>query len=231
MTAIDTFAERNNLRVVEDLAEAHGVRPHINTDAACWSFYKNKIIAGEEGGMVAFRDARHATIARSLRSLGFTERHDFQHIPRGHNYRLSNCHAELIRVSLKSVEWNQRRRREIEEQYNDYMPHPLVWRMPLKRDVVWVYDLRIPGMTSGQQDQLIKALNERGIAARHAFKPMSQQWEYRQIPQDTTASLMSREVIYLPVDPRRDCIHEIFRGGEFAEMIRDSSVNAHPVPA
>jgi perosamine synthetase len=39
----------NNLRVVEDMAEAHGVRPHAETDAACWSFYRNKIVAGEEG--------------------------------------------------------------------------------------------------------------------------------------------------------------------------------------
>ena len=43
------FGER--IHVVEDLAEAHGIAPNPNSDAACWSFYKNKVIAGEEGAV------------------------------------------------------------------------------------------------------------------------------------------------------------------------------------
>src|SRR5262249_3891926 len=77
--------------VVEDLAEAHGIRPHPDTKAACWSFYKNKLVAGEEGGAVWFEDTERAEKARMLRCQGFTESHDFYHIPRGHNYRLANC--------------------------------------------------------------------------------------------------------------------------------------------
>ena len=46
MGAIDDIAAKYELKVIEDLAEAHGISPHPNTDAACWSFYKNKIIAG-----------------------------------------------------------------------------------------------------------------------------------------------------------------------------------------
>jgi len=125
--------------LVEDLAEAHGVRPHPLTSAACWSFYKNKVIAGEEGGAVWFKQREHAVRARCLRSLGFTDSHDFTHVPRGHNYRMSNAHADLVLKSLWRYEENVARRREIEGWYEEVCPDE--WKMP-ERSVPWVYDLR-----------------------------------------------------------------------------------------
>lgn len=184
---------------IEDLAEAHGVRPHKHTDAACWSFYKNKIIAGEEGGAVWFKNPEHAKLARQLRSLGFTDEHDFTHIPRGHNYRMSNAHAKLVLPSLTEADVNLAKRRQVEQWYNEKVPQE--WQMPA-RDVVWVYDLRIPGMTSEQQNSLVKGLNQKGIAARHCFKPMTtmQEWQGRQ-PVSPNALRLSREIIYLPASP------------------------------
>lgn len=191
--------------LIEDLAEAHGVRPHPHTDAACWSFYKNKIVAGEEGGTVYFRDPKHAALARQLRSLGFTDAHDFWHVPRGHNYRMSNLHAEAI-LGESDTPWfmnslhryhdltatilhrdilrlgNASLRREIEGWYDKHCPNE--WRMP-PRDAVWVYDLRIPRRDSWnpdaykRQDRVVRALNDAGIAARHSFKPCHLQEEYK----------------------------------------------------
>lgn len=182
---------------IEDLAEAHGVRPHPSTDAVCWSFFRNKIIAGEEGGAVYFRDPAHATLARSLRTLGFTPEHDYTHIPRGHNYRLANCLAEKIRASLKNADTNIRVRRVIEGWYDARCP--ATWRMP-RRDAVWVYDLRIPGMTADVQTRLAKALRTAGIEARHGFKPMTTLDEYRG-PVSPNAGRLASEIIYLPVVP------------------------------
>lgn len=188
-----------HLRVIEDLAEAHGVRPSELTDAACFSFYKNKIIYGEEGGAVWFRDPEHARRARQLRSLGFTDAHDFTHIPRGHNYRMSNAHAKLILPSLAEADQNLAKRRQIEQWYDARVPKE--WHMP-PRDVVWVYDLRIPGMVYAQQDNLVRGLNQRGVAARHAFKPMTTLDEWRgQQPVSPNALRLSQEVIYLPAYP------------------------------
>lgn len=208
MDNLHDLAERFGLNVVEDLAEAHGVRPHPSTDAACWSFFRNKIIscADGEGGAVAFRNPAHAARDRQLRCLGFTEAHDFTHIPRGHNYRLSNVHASLILDSLRQADVNLSKRRQVERWYDDACPAE--WRMPA-RDAVWVYDLRIPGMSQGEQDRLVKTLNAEGIAARHAFKPMSEQEEYKtgvgsRGSQNSNAYRLSREVIYLPVSPAMD---------------------------
>ena len=185
---------------IEDLAEAHGIKPHSMTDIACWSFYRNKIIAGEEGGAVWFRDSEHAKLARSLRSMGFTDAHDFMHLPGGHNYRMSNAHAKLILDSLARADENIRQRRQMEARYDLHCPDE--WRMP-RRDAVWVYDLRIPGMTKEFQDGLVRGLQAEGIAARHCFKPMHMQEEYKDCKHvgGEVAERMSREVIYLPVSP------------------------------
>lgn len=191
---------KDGLRIVEDLAEAHGIKPQPGTDAACWSFYRNKIVAGEEGGAVAFRDPKHASLARSLRSLGFTDKHDFTHLPRGHNYRLSNSHARIILDGLKTVEASIFLRRQIEGWYNAICPHP--WKMP-ERNVPWVYDLRVRGMKPDEQDRVVRELQVAGIPARHAFKPMSLQEEFyvHAIEPGVNALRASTEIIYLPIQP------------------------------
>lgn len=200
MTGLHALANKYGLQVIEDLAEAHGVSPHPMTTAACWSFYKNKIVAGEEGGAVAFNDPGLADRARQLRCLGFTEAHDFQHIPRGHNYRLANSLAEIILRSFSDWELkkNLDLRRTAEGLYNRYCPTE--WKLP-DRQSPWVYDLRIPGLTVELQNLIIRNINSYGLAARHGFKPMSSQPEYQGCYSygGSEAVTASREVIYLPL--------------------------------
>lgn len=198
MSRIVQFADQRGLKVIEDLAEAHGVLPHPNTDAACWSFYRNKIIHGEEGGMIAFKEQRHAELARCLRSLGFTEAHDFKHVPRGMNYRLANLLATPVIKSLYEFKDNALKRRLVELWYDELLPDE--WKMSA-RQAVWVYDLRIPNLKQEQQDQIIRTLNGEGIQARHAFKPMSSLREYHLQARPLLATRLAREVIYLPVYP------------------------------
>jgi dTDP-4-amino-4,6-dideoxygalactose transaminase len=202
MDSIAYSARHANCFVVEDLAEAHGVEPHKDTSAACWSFYKNKVVAGEEGGAVAFHHRFLANKARSLRTLGFTEDHDFTHIPRGHNYRLANSLAKLILNSLRSYRENMVVRNAIKDTYDKLCPKE--WLLP-HRHVPWVYDLRIPGLTKEQQDKIVLKLQVAGIPARHAFKPLSSQEEYRDCRLVTgkvhKAEILSRETIYLPIEP------------------------------
>ena len=206
MDAIISTANDVDWWVVEDMAEAHGIKPHPSSDAWAWSFYRNKIVAGEEGGAVAFRCKEHADLARQLRSLGFTDAHDFMHVPRGCNYRLANSLAKPILQSLRQFESTMMLRQKIRDMYDRLCP--LEWMMP-ERDVPWVYDLRIRGLKN--VDEGVKALNDDGIAARHGFKPMSEQAEYGGRsgmkwfggPDGVSvAKRMSREVFYLPIDPQ-----------------------------
>ncbi len=207
----------SKIMVVEDLAEAHGVRPHPETHAACHSFYRNKIVAGEEGGAVWFRDPDHARLARQLRCLGFTDAHDFAHVPRGHNYRLANCLAERVLDSLSRVEENVARRRWVEAFLDAVCPQG--FRMP-RRDAPWVYDLRLRGSSAAKLNEVVAALRAKGIEARHGFKPMSGQAEYARCrrvvgPDGSMAERLAQEVLYLPLTGAAptwafDVIHDVW---------------------
>lgn len=210
MDLIHAWAKARRVAVIEDLAEAHGIVPHPDTDAAAWSFFKNKIICcpDGEGGAVWFRDPAHAVLARQLRNCGFTDAHDFWHVPRAHNYRMSNLHARWILDVLDPVNHNGLphandnilRRREIESWCDAACPAD--WRMPL-RDVVWMYDLRVPGLTWEKQARVVGELNREGIAARQSFKPCHLQEEYKKckVVGGEMAKRLSNEVLYLPVSP------------------------------
>lgn len=222
MDAVAGFANRCGLDIVEDLAECHWVKPDHRTDAACWSFYRNKVVRGEEGGAVAFRDPENAATARSLRCLGFTPEHDFTHLPRGHNYRLANALAEPILNSLRLHRPDgpilytpnmprpmtaREQRREVEAWYDAECPEE--WRMP-PRQTPWVYDLRIPGLGAERLTRVVRALRDRGVEARHGFKPMSRLPEFA-APGSTVlthaeggrtqADAAAEEVLYLPIRP------------------------------
>jgi dTDP-4-amino-4,6-dideoxygalactose transaminase len=205
----DDIKNPGAIRIIEDLAEAHGVKPSPLTDAACWSFYKNKIIAGEEGGAVAFKDVAHAEAARELRSLGFTKEHNFVHRPRGHNYRLANCLAEKVLEGLEDAfggggphHQAVYHRRVAETRYDEACPAE--WKMP-PRDAPWVYDIRVPGLRRTKMVWVVRALNEAGIQARMGFCPMTLQPEYIKANgykvSGMNAARAFDEVFYLPLTP------------------------------
>ena len=215
MQSIHRFAKQHDLIVIEDLAEAHGISMHPLTHVGCWSFYRNKIVAGEEGGVAVFRHSTDADLARSQRCMGFTPEHNFTHHPGGFNARMSNCHAQLIRNSLKSVYEHLIRRKIVTGCYDKAVPK--LMRMP-HRESPWVYDFLLPDraglLQSGDEvfefdvthnETIVAELAARGVPARVGFKPMSSQPEY-QIPhplsadRDSCATEMSNRVVYLPIE-------------------------------
>jgi len=188
-----------DIPVIEDLAEAHGITPHPKSAAACWSFYRNKIVAGEEGGAVCFPKANSYPltwglkyqVARELRCQGFTDKHDFIHRPRGCSYRLSNANAQLIKTKTW---WNNTElRRERERWYNELIPKQ---QQRGRRDAPWVYDV-----FHQEAHRIVDELNESGIRARRAFAPMSMQPEFRQPYKHLNAFKAYESVLYLPLDP------------------------------
>ncbi len=90
------------------------------------------------------------------------------------------------------------------------------------RDVPWVYDLRIPGLTSERQDEVVAELRKEGIAARHGFKPMSSQVEYCGVARRVrgeNAERLSREVLYLPIVPGKTARDEIAHSFEVIKRV------------
>jgi len=188
--------------IVEDLAEAHGIQPNYYTDVCCWSFYQNKIVAGEEGGAVSFKKLTNSDKARRLRSLGFGPNQDYWHEPRGHNYRLANCLASKVLDSLHTYSKNKIDRDLLWKEYDaqSFGPRYHPRREP---EAKWVYDLRIKDMTWEEQDKIVAALKAVGIQARHGFKPMHMQPEFKNCKYIGKGNSVkcSQETLYLPLKP------------------------------
>lgn len=216
MEGLCNLAWKYDLLIVEDMAELHGIPPYPFSDVACWSFYRNKIVGGEEGGALCFPDTyfrgERSAVARSLKSIGFTDNHDFSHIPRGCNYRLADCLADLILDSIRRFDESILRRRRDEKSYDAFCPDN--WRMP-PRQSPWVYDLRVRDMDKQLQDRLVSVLKENGIEARHGFYPMKLQKEYEACPLyfvrgQPLSHVLYPEVFYLPLPAVEGQIEQAF---------------------
>ena len=178
--------------ILQDMAETHGVKPHPLADSVAWSFYKNKIIHGEEGGMVWFKNPKLAKLARVLRNLGQTERHDFIHLAGGHNYRMSNCHADLI---LKSLARYDKEVADRWKSWNMYEDRICQRRISIP-DSPWVFVIEVT--VPWKAGVFVQQLNDHGIAARRSFQPMSIQPEFA-TPQKGKAHELSKRILYLPL--------------------------------
>ena len=201
MEAVEAASVRygSDCRIIEDLAEAHGVRQHRTTDAACWSFHRSKLVHGEEGGAVAFRDPAHAALARSLRDMGFGPARDYMHAAGGWNHRLADLLARPILRSLATFPEEVARRRAVESLWDAACPAE--WRMP-PRQSPWTYDIRVPGMTYARQTAAVTALHAAGVTgARHGFRPLASQEEYQGswAVGSGNAARLSPQTLYLPL--------------------------------
>jgi dTDP-4-amino-4,6-dideoxygalactose transaminase len=100
MDEILEIAERNELLVIEDAAQAIGATyrgRYAGTmgTMGCFSFYPTKNLGGfGEGGMVVTRDGRLATIARQMRNHGQSSQYLHEHI--GGNFRLDTMKAGFL---------------------------------------------------------------------------------------------------------------------------------------
>jgi dTDP-3-amino-3,4,6-trideoxy-alpha-D-glucose transaminase len=116
MPAIQHFAARRGLHVLEDAAQAHGARVAGRIvggwgGLAAFSFYPGKNLgAFGDGGAVTTNDARLAERLRALRNYGGVRK--YEHLELGFNSRLGELQAAFLRVRLACLpEWNQRRRK------------------------------------------------------------------------------------------------------------------------
>lgn len=197
MDAIMKLAKEFNLRIIEDCCEAQGAiyKNKIvgSFDIGVFSFYKNKIIPAEEGGMITTNDKKIADKVRYFKNMAFSEEHDFLHQDIGFNYRMTEGQAHGALHNLKLANGIQQKRFQIQGWYEKYINEK--YKMP-NRNVVWVYDIKHPN-----KDKVVHLLNKKGIAARHGFKPMSMQPPYYSRHKHLSAYKLSKEICYLPVDP------------------------------
>lgn len=180
MNAIMDIAQRHNLWVIEDAAEAHGASiqnrrvgsfAHVST----FSFFGNKIITCGEGGMVVSNDPHLAQRMRQLKGQGVdpTRRYWFPMI--GYNYRMTNIQAAIGLAQLENVDWHLAQRRRVAHTYEKYLAGvpglKLQPELPGYVNSYWmvsvVLDESLPA-----RNTVMEELAERGIETRPFFYPM-----------------------------------------------------------
>jgi dTDP-4-amino-4,6-dideoxygalactose transaminase len=110
MAEINEIAMRHGLVVIEDAAQAHGLRAGVRGHAAAFSFYPTKNLgAYGDGGAVVSNDLALIERVKVLRQGGHPAA--LQERIAGRNSRLDEIQAAILRVRLKHLEeWNRRRR-------------------------------------------------------------------------------------------------------------------------
>jgi len=171
MDVVLDIAYEYNLRVVEDSAEAHGVRP--TGDVACFSLFANKIITAGEGGVCVTNDPRVAEQIAHLRSMAFSKEHNFLHKKLAYNFRMTNLQAAVALAQLERLDEILAMRSAIERRYDDGLAGIDGVKLMPPRDVLWMYDVRV-----SRRAELREFLAAEGIETRLFFKPMSRQPMY-----------------------------------------------------
>ena len=123
MTRLMAIAERHQLKVIEDCAQATGARWKGQAvgsfgDAGCFSFFPTKNLgAAGDGGAVTTSDAALAQAMRELAVHGMPER--YLHTSLGYNSRLDAIQAAVLNVKLPKLEAWISKRTAIAERYRD----------------------------------------------------------------------------------------------------------------
>jgi perosamine synthetase len=185
MDALREIGDEHGVWVVEDAAEAHGARykgRRVGSlgDAACFSFYGNKIITTGEGGMITSNNEELAKLARNLRDHAFsTERH-FWHRYVGFNYRMTNLQAAVGVAQTEKLEDYVASRRRNAALYSELLaPIDGITTPPEVGDVenvFWMYGILVdPDALGLNRNELREALAARGIETRTFFIPIHYQ--------------------------------------------------------
>lgn len=116
MDPIIRLAEKYNLRIIEDAAQAHGAEykgKKVGSigDVGCFSFYPGKNLgAYGDAGMIVTNNKGIAEKIKLFRNHGRITK-KYEHEIEGYSSRLDNLQAAILRVKLKYLnKWNDMRR-------------------------------------------------------------------------------------------------------------------------
>ena len=167
LDAVLEIADRHNLVVIEDAAQAHGARYKGRrvgalARAGCFSFYPGKNLgAYGEGGAVTTDDAEVARRVRMLRDHGSEQK--YRHELIGYNFRLEGIQGAVLGVKLKHLDdWNALRRRHAARYRELLAPLASSLVLPAEADYAeHVYHLFV--IQSSERDELQRFLSSAGV--------------------------------------------------------------------
>ena len=186
MDKVRAIADKHNLYVIEDAAEAHGAlyrgrKTGGLSDVAAFSFYANKILATGEGGMVVTNNDAFAERARKLRNHFFGKKR-YIHPEVGYNYRMTNVQAAIGCGQMERADELVEARRRNAHLYNSLLSGVRGLTLPPEKEwaknVYWMYGVLVQPEFGKTMPQLCEALFLRGVETRTFFIGMHKQPAY-----------------------------------------------------
>ena len=208
MEAIMRLAEKYEVSVVEDAAQAHGARyrgRRIGSFGrlAAFSFYPGKNLgAYGEAGAVTTDDPELDRRLRMLRDHGSERK--YYHDLVGYNARMEGIQGAVLGVKLRRLDqWNEARRR-VAARYDELLRDLPVTTPPVDPEVEPVYHLYV--IETERRDALQAFLAERGVPTLiHYPVPVHLQRGYdflgRRKGDFPVAERQAEQILSLPIFP------------------------------
>lgn len=144
MDGIMDIAKRHNLKVLEDAAEAFGMRwkgngselKHSGTigDMGVFSFFPTKTLgAYGDGGMIVTNDDELGELARIYRVHGATRKYHYDYL--GYNSRLDTLQAAILLVKMKHINTAIKKRETVASWYRERLKDVPEVKLPVIKGV------------------------------------------------------------------------------------------------
>lgn len=204
MDKINEIAKKYNLKVIEDSAQSHGAffgdkRCGNLGDASGFSFYPGKNLGAlGDAGAVTTNDDELAACIRALGNYGSHKK--YENLYKGINSRLDELQAALLRIKLRDLDNEIKKRREIANFYlkNIKSSNIILPKVRYSDNHVWhLFVIR-----TSKRDELQNYLNDRGIQTliHYPIPPHKQvaykEWNSLNFP---ISEKIHREVLSLPI--------------------------------
>jgi len=218
MPALKAIAEKHDLLLIEDSAQAHGASLHgvkagAWGDASGFSFYPGKNLGAlGDGGAVT---TSNEELAQSIRALGNYGSHKkYENLYKGINSRLDEMQAALLRVKLRGLDAEIEQRREVANAYLENIKHPDIILPYVVDPQAHVWHLFV--VRCKNRDKLQAYLAEQGVQTliHYPIPPHQQgayqEWSGKSYP---VTEVIHKEVLSLPISPvqHRDITNKVFK--------------------
>lgn len=182
--AVKKIADKYNIPVIEDCAQAHGATfegKKVGTlgEMGCFSFYPGKnLFCFGEGGAVTSDNFKYIDTINVLKNQGSRERYHHEMV--GYNMRLEGVQGAVLSVGLSHLdEWTERRR-ELGWKYMKNITNPLITLQAHPENTETVFHLFV--ITVEDRDGFIEYMKNNNIGCdKHYPIPCHLQEAYKEL--------------------------------------------------
>ncbi len=179
MDELVQFANKYNLKIIEDAAQAIGIKykgKHAGTfgNVGCFSFFADKTITTGEGGFVVTDNEKIYDNLLCLRNQGRKERGTFIHPEIGYNFRMTDIQCAIGLKQLGKLKKISNLKLEIFEQYKKELSAVSEVKFFTPEENSNFIPFRV-GIICENAHPLMEFMIENGIETRTFFYPLHKQ--------------------------------------------------------